>query len=152
MTAPCRLNSPEESDQSRVLQDWTCNILVVDDDPAMRSLLIDELQDQGCRVLEAIDGSDALSKVKALTPDLIITDLKMPGGGFDYLRDLRRIAPDCPIILITAFGDSQTRSKAKVCGVTTYMDKPVRINGIRDSITQICRLKPCKNSSPIKIQ
>ena len=128
-----------------------CAILVVDDDPAMRSLLVDEFQDQGCRVIEAIDGSDALSKLKALTPDLIITDLKMPAGGFDYLRDLRRLVPNCPIILITAFGDSHTRSKAKACGVTSYMDKPVRIHDIRDALTQICRMKPCKNSSAISI-
>ena len=128
-----------------------CAILVVDDDPAMRSLLVDEFQDQGCRVVEAIDGSDALSKLKGLTPDLIITDLKMPAGGFEYLRALRRLVPDCPIILITAFGDSHTRSNAKACGVTSYMEKPVRIHDIRDSLTQICRMKPCKNSSAISI-
>ena len=119
----------------------------------MRSLLVDELQEPGCRIVEASDdGKEASARLQRIfTPDLIITDLKMPDGGFDYLHNLRRALPHCPIVLITAFGDSQTKTKAKECGVTTYIDKPVRISDLKASLTQICRMRPCKNSSTISI-
>ena len=79
----------------------TCTILVVDDDAAMRSLLVDELREEGFQVMEATNGKEALSQVGLFTPDLIITDLKMPFGDFDYLRRLKAAVPTCPVILIT---------------------------------------------------
>ena len=54
-----------------------CVILVIDDDAAMRSLLVDELSEFGCRVLQASDGIDAFAQLKASTPNLIVTDLNM---------------------------------------------------------------------------
>lgn len=125
----------------------SCLILVVDDDPAMRSLLADELQDQGCCVVESHNGDHALMQVRTRLPDLIITDLKMPVGGFGYLRDLRAAAPQCPIVLMTAFGDAQTKTKAKECGITVYLDKPVRISTLKDVIGRICPLHPCRYRS-----
>ncbi len=116
----------------------SCRILVVDDDPAMRSLLLDELWENGCSVIESPNGYDALSQVKSGVPNLIITDLNMPGGGFDYLKALIASAGNCPIILITAFGNSQTKQDAKACGVAAYFDKPVRVNDLRVVIEQVC--------------
>ena len=143
--------SSDENQDSSHSPEQSCHILIVDDDPAMRSLLVDELQEPGCRIVEASDGKEASARLQVFTPDLIITDLKMPDGGFDYLQNLRRALPHCPIVLITAFGDSQTKTKAKECGVTTYIDKPVRISDLKASLTQICRMRPCKNSSTISI-
>ncbi len=128
-----------------------CQILVVDDDAAMRSLLVDELQEEGCRAIEASDGNDALVQLETFTPDLIITDFKMPGGGFEFFQNLQRIVPGCPIVLITAFGDSHTKSKARECGVIAYMDKPVRIADLKASLTHICQMNPCRHSAPLTI-
>lgn len=129
----------------------SCQILVVDDDAAMRSLLVDELEEEGCHVIEARDGEDALLQLQTLKPDLIITDLKMPGGGFEFFRNLQHTVPDCPIVLITAFGDSNTKAKAQECGINVYMDKPVRIADLKASLTNICQVNPCRHSSPITI-
>lgn len=123
----------------------SCTILVVDDDEAMRRLLVDTLQEQGCRVIESENGTEALNVLKSLVPNVIVTDLKMPGGGFPYLRLLQERAPRCPIVLMTAYGDSQSKAKALECGVQGYFDKPLRIFDLKAWICQICLVHPCGN-------
>ena len=132
----------------RCNQSDTCRILVVDDDPAMTSLLVDELSENGCQVIESSDGLDALVQIRMCTPDVIITDLNMPEGGFEYLQNLRSLVQNCAIILVTAFGNSQTKRKAQECGVTAYFDKPVRIHDLKATLRQICpvdKSKVCQN-------
>lgn len=123
----------------------SCTILVVDDDEAMRTLLVDALQEQGCRVIESENGTDALNVLKAVVPNVIVTDLKMPDGGFPYLRRLQEEAPECPIVVITAYGDSQSKAKAFRCGVKGYFDKPLHISDLKAWICQTCLANPCGN-------
>lgn len=151
MTFPCQSHLEGGNEPSTGSSNKVCQILVVDDDAAMRSLLVDELQEQGCRVIEASDGRDALGQLQTLTPDLIITEFKMPGGGFDFFQKLQQSVPGCPIVLITAFGDSKTKAKAQECGVMAYMDKPVRIAELKAYLTHICQMSPCRHSSPLSI-
>ncbi len=112
-------------------------LLVVEDDRAMRSLLCDELWDLGARIMEASDGDEALRMVMDSQPDLILTDLRMPAGGLDYVARLRNVAPACPIILMTAFGDSKTKADALQAGVTAYFDKPVRMADLKATVQQL---------------
>lgn len=151
MTFPCHTDSRDSEDSSIGNPKRVCQILVVDDDAAMRSLLVDELQEQGCRVIEARNGKDALIQLQTFTPDLIITDFKMPDGGFGFIKNLQKTLPRCPIVLITAFGDSHTKTQAQECGVIAYMDKPVRIADLKVSLAHICQMNPCKHSSPLTI-
>ncbi|WNM56530.1 response regulator [Candidatus Nitrospira allomarina] len=123
----------------------SCTILVVDDDEAMRTLLVDALQEKGCRVIESENGTDALNVLKAVVPNVIVTDLKMPDGGFPYLRRLQEGAPDCPIVVMTAYGDSQSKAKALDCGVKGYFEKPLRISDLKAWICQMCLVNPCGN-------
>lgn len=109
-------------------------LLVVEDDHAMRSLLCDELWDLGCRIVEAADGAEALERIAETHPDVILTDLRMPAGGLDYVLRLRTLAPDSPIILMTAFGDAHTKSDAVRCGATAYFNKPVRLGELKSAI------------------
>lgn len=122
-----------------------CTILVVDDDEAMRNLFVDALQEQGCRVIESDNGADALNMLKAVAPNVIVTDLRMPDGGFSYLRRLQEGAPECPIVVVTAYGDSQSKAKALECGVQGYFEKPLRISALKAWICQMCFLHPCGN-------
>ena len=151
MTFPCQIHPLGDDQLSTLNPKKDCQILVVDDDAAMRSLLVDELEEPGCRVFEASDGMDALDKLQTLTPDLIITDFKMPGGGFEFFQNLQQAVPGCPIVLITAFGDSHTKAKARECGVMAYMEKPVRIADLKASLTHICQMSPCKHFSPLTV-
>jgi DNA-binding response OmpR family regulator len=112
-------------------------LLVVEDDRDMRSLICDELWDLGMRVVEAADGDEAMQKLNGVKPDLILTDLRMPAGGMDHVLRLRTMAPGCPIIVMTAFGDATTRGTALKCGAAAYFDKPVRMVELKASIREL---------------
>jgi CheY-like chemotaxis protein len=112
-------------------------LLIAEDDKEMRSLLCDELQDLGCRIVEAGDGNEAIERARETTPSLILTDLRMPGGGLGYIGRLRLTVPTCPIILMTAFGDPSIRETSQRFGISAYFDKPVRMDELKDSIKQL---------------
>jgi CheY-like chemotaxis protein len=115
-------------------------LLVVEDDSAMRSLLCDELYDLGLRIIEAGDGQEALEVISEHKPDLILTDLRMPAGGLEHVARLNIMAPGCPIILMTAFGDAATKAQASQAGVAAYFDKPVRMGELKEKIKQLLHL------------
>ncbi len=112
-------------------------LLIVEDDREMRSLLCDELKDLQYRIIEAGDGNEAVERVRETNPSLILTDLRMPGGGLGYVGRLRTAAPTCPIVLMTAFGDPSVRETAERFGITAYFDKPVRMDELKASIKQL---------------
>ncbi len=114
-------------------------LLVVEDDVAMRSLLCDEVWDLGCRIVEASDGDEALRRAMDIPPDVIVTDLRMPAGGLDYLSRLRTAVPACPIIVMTAFGDSKTKNETLKLGVAAYFDKPVRMADLKGAIRRLIK-------------
>ena len=112
-------------------------VLIAEDDKEMRSLLCDELYDLGVSIREAADGDEALRVVLDVRPSLILTDLRMPAGGLDYISRLRTFAPGVPIILLTSFGDSKTKADALAIGVEAYFDKPVRLSYLRGAIQRL---------------
>jgi DNA-binding response OmpR family regulator len=118
------------------------SILLVEDDHEMRSLLCDELWDLGYPLKEAADGDEALRYLLDAPPALIITDLRMPAGGLDYVARLRHFAPASPIIVMTSFGDEQTRSEVLRSGAAAYFDKPVRLADLKATIKQILNHQP----------
>jgi CheY-like chemotaxis protein len=112
-------------------------VLVAEDDREMRCLLCDELCDLGVSIREAADGDEALRVVLDARPSLILTDLRMPAGGLDYISRLRTFAPGVPIILLTSFGDSKTKADALAIGVEAYFDKPVRLSELRGAVQRL---------------
>ncbi len=103
----------------------------------MRSLLCDEMWSAGYQLREARDGDEAFLSVLESVPDLILTDLRMPAGGADYISRLRTVAPRCPIVVMTAFGDSRCKSDVLKAGADAYFDKPVRIADLKQCIQQL---------------
>ncbi len=112
-------------------------LLVVEDDLDMRSLLRDELVSEGYQLREAANGEEALSAIATEVPDLILTDLKMPAGGLEYVSRLRQAVPRCPIVLMTAFGEPAIRQEALARGATVYFNKPVRIAELKATIKRL---------------
>jgi CheY-like chemotaxis protein len=112
-------------------------VLIAEDDWEMRSLLCDELYDLGVSIREAADGDEALRSVLDSLPSVIITDLRMPAGGLDYIARLRTFAPGVPLVLITSFGDHQTKADALALGVEVYFDKPVRISELKGAVRRL---------------
>lgn len=103
-------------------------VLVVDDDPEMRDLLLDVLSKEGYEVTLAADGADALLRLTKQEFGAVILDKNMPGlSGLDLLPGLRTICPDTPIILITAFGDVSSYVEALGRGAFEYIFKPFRM-------------------------
>ena len=123
----------------------SCTIMVVDEDEAMRALLVDVLQENGCLVVESFDGKGALNALKKVTPNLIVTDLKIPDGGYAYLRLLKAAAPQTCIVVMTAYGDSQSKAKVLECGDQGYFEKPLHLKDLKAWICQKCRINPCRN-------
>ncbi len=81
-------------------------ILVVDDDPEMRALLVEELRREGYEVVDAGDGGEAVLACRSTEFDVILMDKNMPGpSGLDLLPGFRRSCPRSRIIMMTAFGD-----------------------------------------------
>jgi CheY-like chemotaxis protein len=100
-------------------------VLVVDDEADLLEIVSDRLRGEGYRVDTARDGLEALECVRALRPDCIILDLKMPRlGGFDALIELRREAPAAYVIVLTG---SPNRPLAEACrahGADDFLLKP----------------------------
>ena len=100
-------------------------VLVVDDDHDMVSALHDILRQAGYRALSANSGHEALAMVERETPDVLISDLRMAGmSGHGLQAELKRIAPDLPVIIITAFGSIQTAVESMKLGAFDYITKP----------------------------
>ena len=118
-------------------KDKPVSVLLADDDLAMRSLISDELQDEGYSVFQVADGHDALDCVDQYSPDLILTDLRMPHGGLELVARFRARAPKTPIILMTAFGDATTEARAFEEGASAYFNKPVRMVDVKAAIHRL---------------
>ena len=102
-------------------------IMIVDDDQNIRSVLRYRLEKEGYDVLLAGDGVDALEKVRAENPDLIILDLTMPKmDGFGLLEKIKGngSTSGVPVIVLTAYGYESNRARSLELGVVEFVTKP----------------------------
>nr|WP_163502395.1 response regulator [Halomonas socia] len=99
-------------------------LIVVDDDPEIRELLVDYLGRHGYRALAAEDGVSLHRLLAVESPDLLIVDIMLPGDdGFTICRDIRR-GSDVPIIMLTASADETDRILGLELGADDYLSKP----------------------------
>ena len=113
-------------------QEKSTAILVVDDDERVRSLLSEALEEKGRRVLTAASGSEALRVVTSTHVNLVLLDLAMPGmDGVETFRQMRRTHPDLPVVIITAYPDSDLMARAMEIGPFTILQKPVDLHQLR---------------------
>jgi len=103
------------------------SILIVDDHAAIRRALRLAFERQpGFTVCgEAEDGFDAIGKAKKLSPDLIVLDLRMPVmDGLEAARELKRLFPQIPLMMLTCYHSSAAEREAKASGVSAVFSKP----------------------------
>ena len=106
-------------------------VLVVDDESAAREGLKKLLEQDGYRVETAESGRHALDVADDLSPDVVITDLKMPEmDGIELLSALSDRDPDLPIIVVTAFGDISSAVDAMRAGAANFLTKPVDFDAL----------------------
>jgi DNA-binding NtrC family response regulator len=104
------------------------SVLIADDEANARTALAELLRDEGYRVEVAADGFKALGKAEEFQPDLVLTDLKMPGmGGLELMEKLRAQNPDIAVLVMTAFGAVETAVEAMKKGAADYLTKPINI-------------------------
>jgi two-component system nitrogen regulation response regulator GlnG len=106
-------------------------ILVVDDDPLTCAFLTQVLESQAFDVISAADAGAALERVRSDAPDVVILDLRLPGlDGMEALRELKAIAPQVPIIILTGYGDVSSAVEAMRRGAYDFLTKPAQAEKI----------------------
>jgi len=120
-------------------------VVLAEDDREMRMLVATTLRRGGWDVLEAGDGMDLLDCVAWLiesrddwAESVLVSDIRMPElGGLEVLARLRGLGWTGGIILITAFGDEATHTRARELGATMVIDKPFDLDALCDAIRQV---------------
>ncbi len=116
-------------------------LLVVEDSPTMRQLIAFTLRRlQGCRILEAGDGVDALKKMTTDRVDLVITDINMP--MMDGLKLVSHIRGNprtktLPIVIVTTEGADEDRKRGLALGANAYIPKPIQPSDLLKTVTSL---------------
>lgn len=101
-------------------------VLVIDDEESLRHTLTRVLARNGCEVVAAGDGEEALASFNSHTYDLVYLDLRLPNiDGLEVLRQVRSKDPALPVVMLTAYGSLQSAVEALRLGATDYLLKPV---------------------------
>ena len=117
------------------MDDGKKRILIVEDDEEMSALLRDMIEEEGYKTASVNNGAEAFRKLAKESFDLIITDVRMPGlTGLDILPGIKKLQPDAPIIVITAFGSEEIQRKAFERGANAYLEKPIHFHKLRTLI------------------
>jgi two-component system response regulator PilR (NtrC family) len=107
-------------------------ILVVDDERSMREMLSILLEREGYEAVEAKNGQEALQLFQASLFDLVISDIQMPGiNGIELLTRIKTLAPEVPVLMITAFATAEQAVDAIKLGAFHYFTKPFNNDEIR---------------------
>lgn len=105
------------------------DILIIDDEKAIRKTLIEILSFEGYKLDEAADGEEGLKKFKEKTYDVVLCDIKMPKlDGIEFLQKAGEINPDTPIIMISGHGNIETAVEAVKKGAYDFISKPPDLN------------------------
>src|SRR4030043_1806539 len=116
-------------------------ILIVDDDKSIRYSL-KRMLEENFSVITAQNGEEALDRVRENPPDLIIMDLKMPGrNGIDVLKEIKSIDPKSLVIMMTAYGTTETAIEAMKYGAFDYILKPFPIPQMKGLVEKALALR-----------
>lgn len=109
-------------------------ILIVDDEQKARDNLREFITPRyECEITEAEDGKTAVERVKKVSPDIILLDIRMPGiSGIDIIKEIKQIVPDSRIIIISAWKSPDVAAKAMRLGAFTYLDKPIEFKVFKE--------------------
>jgi two-component system nitrogen regulation response regulator NtrX len=110
-------------------------LLIADDEPSIISSLKGLLTDEGFEVLTAANGYECLKVIEKEPPDLVLLDIWMPGiDGIETLKEIKKINPALPVIMISGHGTIETAVTATKHGAFSFIEKPVSIDKVIVSI------------------
>ncbi|HSR14197.1 MAG TPA: sigma-54 dependent transcriptional regulator [Gemmatimonadales bacterium] len=113
-------------------------ILLVDDDARVLTSLAEALASDERAVVTASDARDALAVLAGTKPDVVVSDVRMPGmDGLELLRLLRERVPDIDVVMMTAFEDLETVATAMREGATDFLVKPLDLHQLRRTLARV---------------
>jgi signal transduction histidine kinase/ActR/RegA family two-component response regulator len=113
-----------------------CHILVVEDDPDVRRVIVECLSLIGYKVTEAANGSEALASLAATKPDLLVVDYAMPDmTGAEVISEARKLVGDVPVILATGYADMA--AVERLAGKPRILRKPFDIAALGDAVSSV---------------
>jgi nitrogen regulation protein NR(I) len=117
------------------------SLLIVDDEPNLRSALKKRLQSSELRVLTADLAGECIDLVKTERPDVMILDVRLPDmSGLDAFDHIREIDPRLPVIIVTAYSTTETAIDAMKRGAFEYLLKPIDIHQLREVVAKAVAL------------
>ena len=121
------------------------NILVIEDEPGLREVIVDELEDFGHRITQACDGEQGLQKILSDRPDIILADINMPKMNGHQLRGvLQKNHPQhakIPFVFVSALADQADVADGLMLGVDHYLTKPINFDLLRGWIQDLMRTR-----------
>jgi two-component system, NtrC family, nitrogen regulation response regulator NtrX len=113
------------------------HVLIVDDEPAIRTTLRGVLEDEGYRVTAVASGADALAAIADDGHDLVFLDIWMPGmDGLETLTELKRLRPEATVVMISGHGTIETAVKATRLGAYDFIEKPLSLEKTLLTVTR----------------
>ena len=111
--------------------------LIVDDDPSSAQLIARFLEPLDYEAEIAFSGAEAVECLNESTFDIVISDVRMPGGsGIDLLREMHGLNKRVPIVLVSAVAES-AKAQAKALGADAFLDKPFTKEGLTEVVRQL---------------
>jgi DNA-binding response OmpR family regulator len=115
-------------------------VLVVDDDDALRTLIVETLSSRGMTIIEASTGGEAIQQVRAALPDVVVLDVHLPGqSGLEVLRATKELGTDVKVILLTASGTEAERVSGLDLGADDYIVKPFSLRELEARVRAVAR-------------
>jgi CheY-like chemotaxis protein len=115
-------------------------VLVAEDNPVNRELLREVLESHGYTVIEACDGEEALRRIEATPPDILLLDLGMPVmDGYTTVQHIRRnpAMATLPVLAVTAYAMQSDREKVMAAGFDGYLSKPIQMGVLFDEMQRL---------------
>ena len=110
-------------------------VLIVDDESSIIDSLEGILSDDGFEVMHAYNGYEALKKIEAESPDIVLLDIWMPGmDGIDTLKEIKKMSPNLPVVMITGHGSIESAVDATKSGAFDFLEKPLSIDKVMVTI------------------
>ena len=119
------------------------NILIVDDEGDFLETLMNRLRKRNIGTIGCASGEEAVRLAKQHQFDVVILDIKMPGGmdGIETLREIKRIRPEAEVILLTGHASLETSVEGMKQGAYDYLLKPIRLEDLLEKLVQALERK-----------
>ena len=112
-------------------------VLIVDDEPDIRDVLSIALLDMGYQTVEAENAAQAFAVFASRQPEIVVTDIKMPGGdGIDLLRKIKHENPETEVIMITGHGDMNLAIRSLKYEATDFITKPINVEALEIALNR----------------